>query len=209
MSSRCDELTIRNLLEMKKDIMSFMFTHKDELNAMKNTRILDYDAIIDLSKRISRTIRAPPLWQPGLPLDNSFGHAPCPQLEELTGGLLRKYQLLLKNDEFPVPVMTQPIDSVVDQTEASVDQVEDKKDTNQRKRNLSEILNHLGINNVSSSIVNTTSRGNSSSIATDVKTVPQVNIPSIAATADQRPEKKARNIISLSFGLSDSESDDE
>lgn len=85
---------LQNLLNIKKIITQTLHECQPQLNAILQSENINIQDIIDMSRRIRLTIRAPPLWQPGYPLDNSFGHGPVFQIEELTGSLLRKYQIL-------------------------------------------------------------------------------------------------------------------
>lgn len=167
------ETRVSVLLSAKGDIASLFSKYGDDLKRMKNSRQVEPENILELSRRIALTIRAPKLWQPGHPLDNSFGHAPCPQLEELSGGMLRKCQMTSSSSRgIGIVQEKRKEDTLVEPYKATP---------------VETILSDLGI----------TIQAKSVDILSNAMQV-----------ADEQPKKKSRH-FDFSFGLSDSEDEED
>jgi hypothetical protein len=184
---------IKKLLSLKRDINSLFFKHRETLHEMRemsaNNQHVDPEIVISLAKRIALTTRAPPLWKPGYPLDMSFGHAPCPQLEELAGGYLRQHQIQhgsRKREQITASkIMT---DSSIENMDTSIPSSSVK---------IADVMSHLGL---------TLSSETAQDVRMEIE--PTKQRPVANKTNEEPQVKKARH-INLSFGLSDSEDEDE
>lgn len=176
---------VLRLIEAKRSIRATLDEFKEEIIDMKreNKILVDPDTVVNFSRRISLTVRAPHLWQPGYPLDIAFGHGPCPQLEEYAGGYLRRYQMT-SNQLLP-----------------SRDDTANTKMSRKRSMNmmdetmtpstpLSSILEYVGI------IYDKNLPGSTDSLNQNVK-----------IEEDKGSKNKKSRSINMSFDLSDSEED--
>lgn len=80
---------LKYLLSMKHSIYDKLSQHKGELDQIKKAKAIDINDLLQFSRNITLTSRAPNGWQPGFPLYNS--HPPAPQPEEMRAGVLAAY----------------------------------------------------------------------------------------------------------------------
>lgn len=97
--SGVDEDRVRSLLDCRKQIQSFLWEKREELQALRSTKsVEDTDWVIELADNLTMSTRAPTHWAPPRPLHEFKGHPPAPQFEQMRAGWLEKYhQKRLKN----------------------------------------------------------------------------------------------------------------
>ena len=186
---------LKELLSLKHEISDFLYAHKDEFTNLKSSKQVEIQDILDLSRRISLTTRAPPLWKPGQPLPITFGHPPCLQLEELANGKLRQQQLELINQK---QYLNQNTDIITnnDNVSMDIDIVRTESKSNITVSNVNKIFDHLGIKPLHKPI--------ESKLTQQIESVVVTHMD----IEEEQPTKKPK-LINLSFGLSDSEDSDE
>jgi len=80
---------LHQLLHARRKISDFYRAHGDELAAIAGSRTLPPDWVIEFARYTTLTLSAPPGWVPGAPLIGS--HPPAPQPEEMRDGALQRY----------------------------------------------------------------------------------------------------------------------
>jgi len=131
---------IRKLLYIKRSISKCLRENQEELDHIRNVRIVQACDIIELADYISRTIKAPPLWKPGNPVVG--GHPPAPQPEQMRLGKLGEHHLQLES--------LNPHDSK-EITSIQTEQID-------KEANYDETLDDLGVKKEISSANSTESR---------------------------------------------------
>lgn len=195
---------IEQLLSIRKKVTSFFRGKSDELQSIKECRVISSDYILDFSRYTTFTLGAPEGWVPGMPLIG--GHPPAPQPDQMRDGVLQRF-----NQQRPVLIVAPPVVPTkvmkdIVKKEQGVKPVITENISLPTKRPADEVPQ--GIKVVKQEIeVKEEAMEKEERISLAPVPAP-VPVSSVRVSEDQQPHKRARQ-INISFGLSDSESSEE
>lgn len=216
---------IKELLDASNDIYSKLYQHKDTLKSIHESSSVPYNDIIDFADNITLTLSAPRLYRDGLPLIAS--HAPCPQFYEMRLGKLSSFNSsnvvkdILNNGkknneemsiERKINIMqerqvTRNIDSNSNKRKRNDDIVsneekEDARPLRRLKEEPKDILVSKSEVKTGTAVTNNTTSTITAIPKAEAKSSEKSNITKTTVVAPRR-------VINISFGLSDSESDND
>eukprot|EP01041_Mallomonas_annulata_P001501 gene1501-2896_t len=171
---------IRGLLQIRKNITNTLRQYDEELEHVKNVRKVKFADVIKYADYTSRTIRAPPHWQPGHPVVG--GHPPAPQAEQMRLGKLGELNgqfQFQKKDIKELPIVT------INDHPITTDTVDIHEDTSVPIH----ILNNSHMNR--SKDTNMTRKH------------------PVTSNSDTQPQQKKTRLINLNFFESESDSEKE
>lgn len=224
---------IKELLDANNDIYNKLHHYKDALNNMHNSSTISYNDIIDFADNITLTLSAPRLYRDGLPLIAS--HAPCPQLYEMRMGKLASFNnssaVKQIQDMGKKTYENITIESKI--TIVNERQLSSNNSTNKRKRDdtdASELIEDerpvrrlreeetkaKSDTKIETNLINGTS--NTTILASTTTTIMDISKAEVKTSESNEITNKTeapipvlapKRVINISFGLSDSESDDD
>jgi hypothetical protein len=220
------KLRLGRLLRAKKEITQFNYEHREFFAKLSSALSPQFDEVIAFADKVTLTLNAPRDWQPGLPLIGA--HPPAPQLEEMRAGHLEKYNFDLKKtlrkDEAEMSVdvagVDDPVMEVVGVEDEQIEYELAVRSSLKRSLGEGELRNEHDVNKrigkaASSTFIEVSATTATSTFALERDSqAPAQTLPAVAQEEEKRappvPAKQENTRqINVSFGLSDSESDDD
>ena len=198
---------VKTLLEIQKEVSHFLSEHEEEIDGLKNVVKQEASWVIDFSRHTTLTLKAPKLYRPGLLLIG--GHPPAPQPEQMRDSSLLKYNIRCERDSAVQKSSSAHISSAMPETthsspeECSLETIMASRKS-LSKRNLSSALS---LDDISSSRRDANPRTKSEEAETKEETTSAAAVVEGAPAGTQMIKRQRQ--INISFGLSDSEDEDD
>jgi hypothetical protein len=201
---------VKILLEIQKEVSRFLSEHEEEIDSLRNVGKQEASWVIDFSRHTTLTLKAPRMYRPGLLLIG--GHPPAPQPEQMRDSALLKYNIRCERDSAVQKSSSAHISPAIPETahfspnECSLEAIVASRKS-LSKRNLSSALN---LDDISSSHRDANPRTETEEASTkeEKTSAATVAVEEEGAPASTQMIKRQRQ-INISFGLSDSEDEDD